>query len=181
MLAEQGYTVDLGVHMPSWVTFVGDPKQPGTFEFNERAELFRRIVHMALDDKSSHAIAKSLCDEKVATSRNRQWSGGLISHILHSPLLVGTTTLCGKALDHYYPALITDEEWGRLQMLLSHNSNRRGGAQPGFPVRNIFRNRSKCAACGGPVTTHQGHLRSGRVNYYYECYNRRLGLCHVSK
>lgn len=182
MLAEQGHAVDLGVHMPSWVDFVGDPRQPGAFKLNDRANLIRRIVLMAFESHSLHAIARVLCDEKIPTARDGQWSSGLICYILHSPLLVGTTTLCSKTLAHYYPAVVTDEEWERLQAILGQNSKCRGGPRTGFPVRNIFRNRSRCAECGGPVTTHQGHpLTSGQINFYYECYNRRLGLCKVCK
>lgn len=178
MLAEQGHAVDLGVHMPSWVDFVGDPRQPGAFRFNDLAKVIRRVVEMSLDGHSTYEIARTLCSEKIPTARGRHWNRALICHVLYSPLLVGTTKLCGKTLDHYYPAIITDEEWERLQMTLAQNSNRRGGPRPGFPVRNIFRNRSKCSECGGPVSTHQGHpLTSGQINHYFECCRTRDGLC----
>lgn len=176
--AEQGHAVDLGVHMPSWVDFVGDSRQPGAFKFNDLAKVIRRVVDMTFDGRSTYEIARAFCGEGIPTPRARHWNRSLVCHILYSPLLVGTTKLCGKTLDHYYPAIVTDAEWERLQMALAQNSNRRGGPRSGFPVRNLFRNRSKCSECGGPVSTHQGRpLASGQINHCFECCNTREGRC----
>ena len=164
MLAEQGHAVDLGVHMPSWVHFVGNPGQPGEFEFNDLAKLIRRIVLMAFDGNSMTAIARTLCLEKIPSPRGGYWHSASVCTVLHSRLLVGTTKLCGKTLDHYYPAIVTDEEWKRLQMTLAQNANRRGGPHPGFPLRSIFPNRAKCAECGGPVSTSQRAASVGASN-----------------
>jgi hypothetical protein len=182
MLAEQGHAVDLGVHMPSWVDFSGSPRQPGEYKLNDFAKVIRRVVDMTFEGHSMFAIAKILCSEGIPTPRGRRWNNASACYILHSPLLVGTTQLHGKTLDHYYPAIVTDEEWERLQVILGRNANRRGGSRSGFPVRNLFRNRSKCSECGGPVSTHQGTRRvSGVRHYYYECRNRQVGLCKVSQ
>ena len=92
-----------------------------------------------LMDNSMTAIARTFCTRK--NSESARWSLAQcfwFATVLHSRLLVGTTKLCGKTLDHYYPAVVTDEEWERLQMTLAQNSNRRGGPRPGFPVRSIF-------------------------------------------
>ena len=179
-LAEQGRAVDLGVHMPSWVDFVGESRQAGAFKLNDLAKWIRRVVEMTFEGHSTYEIARTFCTEKIPTPRGRHWNRSLVCHILYSPLLVGTTKLCGKTLEHYYPAVVTDAEWEHLQMTLAQNSNRRGGPRSGFPVRNLFRNRSKCSECGGPVSTHQGRpLASGHVNHYFECCNTREGRCKV--
>ncbi|HEV2207489.1 MAG TPA: hypothetical protein VG167_01865 [Verrucomicrobiae bacterium] len=53
MLAEQGNAVDLGVHMPSWVDFVGESRQPGAFKLNDLAKLIRRVVDMTVPSRGN--------------------------------------------------------------------------------------------------------------------------------
>jgi hypothetical protein len=79
-------------------------------------------------------------------------------------------------LENYYPAVITQREYDRLRVKLHANVERRGGNAHSDYVANLFRNRCKCSACGGTVTSQ----RSGPKHLYF-CKNRRVGLCKTKR
>lgn len=172
--ASEGTPVQLGSWQPAWVDFIGEKKSVGKFQLNGIAEIMRGIVLDYLNGKSMLGIAKRLNKEKTpcigkGTRKGKRWSQGQIGGFLRSELLVGTADINGHRFDHYYPQVITDDEWKRLQTKLNDNQKRKGGTRTGDWIANLFPNRCVCSNCKGHITTSQG--RNAR---YYMCLDSRL-------
>ncbi len=172
----KGAKMNLGSWQPRWIDFVGDPKQPGEFKLNEHAETIQRMVREYLAGDSMYTIAKGLIRDNVPTLAGGKWSQGTIGHLLGNESLRGTVEIKGVRLERYYPAVITQAEYDRLHVRLRANVERRGGNAHSDYVANLFRNRCKCAACEGTVTSQ----RSGTKHLYF-CKNRRVGECKTKR
>ena len=172
----KGSKMNLGSWRPRWIDFIGEPKQPGQFKLNGHAETIQRMVREYLAGDSMYSIAKGLIRDNVPTLAGGKWSQGTIGHLLGNESLRGTVTIKGGRLENYYPAAITQGEYDRLRVKLHANVERRGGNAHSDYVANLFRNRCKCSACGGTVTSQ----RSGPKHLYF-CKNRRVGLCKTKR
>ena len=172
----KGAKMALGSWQPRWIDFIGEPKQPGQFKLNGHAETIQRMVREYLAGDSMYSIAKGLIRDTVPTLAGGKWSQGTIGHLLGNESLRGTVTIKGVRLENYYPAAITQGEYDRLRVKLHANVERRGGNAHSDYVANLFRNRCKCFACRGTVTSQ----RSGPKHLYF-CKNRRVGLCKTKR
>lgn len=171
---QQGLKMDLGPWNPRWVDFVGEHKQPGEFRLNAHAESIRRIVREYLAGESMYSIAKGLIRDNVPTLAGGKWAQGTIGHLLGNGTLTGDVELKGQLLKGYFPAVITEKEHRRLQAKLNENKARRGGSAHSDYVANLFRNRCKCAHCGGTITT----AKVSRCEHHiYTCKTKRLDKC----
>ncbi len=172
----KGAKMNLGSWQPRWIDFIGDPKKPGDFKLNDHAETIQRMVREYLAGDSMYTIAKGLIRDNIPTLAGGKWSQGTIGHLLGNESLRGTVTIKGVRLERYYPAVITQAEYDRLHVRLRTNVERRGGNAHSDYVANLFRNRCKCMACSGTVTSQ----RSGPKHLYF-CKNRRVDLCKTKR
>lgn len=171
---QQGLKMDLGSWNPRWIDFVGEHKQPGTFKENHNAHTIRRIVKEYLVGESMYSIAKGLIRDGVPTLAGGKWCQGTIGHILGNKTLLGDLELKGTIIKGYFPAAITQTQYTRLQAKLKENKERRGGSAHSDYIANLFRNRCKCAHCGGTITT----IKVSRCSHHlYTCKTKRLGKC----
>ena len=145
--AQQGQKLQLGSWMPRWIDFVGNDKQPGQFKFNAHADTIRRIATDYANGKSMYQIAIELTREKVPSLLGGKWAQGTIANLVAHQCLLGDITIKGIKLKNYYPAVITQAQWDKLQAKLRENRSRKGA---GEYVANLFRNRVKCAIVGEP-------------------------------
>lgn len=176
--AENGLAVSMGNWMPRWVDFNGASKAVGTFRLNDTANLIKDIVTWYLDGDSMLHIASRLNKGKVKPiGRGKRWTQGQVHHILTTETLIGDTTIKGKRFAKYYPPVIDEPTWNVLQAKLRQNKSRKGGGREGEYIANLFRNRVRCAHCGGSVSTQMSN--KGRVKYYYKCQDARYGKCEV--
>ncbi|MHC1767679.1 MAG: recombinase family protein [Verrucomicrobiia bacterium] len=174
--AANGQCFQWGRWQPRWIDFVGENKQAGAFRLNAKAAIVQRVVREYLGGKSMIRIAVDLNREKVPSIRlGRRWTQGNVWHLLRSPQLIGNAEISGHSFERYYPAVISDDEWQRLQASLAVNRVRMGGSREGDWIANLFRNRTECAKCGGRVNTQM--TCHGQDKYWFKCQGARYDRC----
>jgi DNA invertase Pin-like site-specific DNA recombinase/chaperonin cofactor prefoldin len=169
-----GLKMNMGPWMPNWVDFIGNPKQPGDFKLNEKADTIKRIISEYIAGKSMFGIARGLIKDNIPSPQEGKWAQYSISKILNSPKLLGTLDVKGIVIPNYYPSVITQAQWEQVQSKLKENSQRKGGSNTTDYVANLFRNRCKCAHCG---STLQARKVVRTTHYLYTCPRKRLGAC----
>ena len=174
---QQGAKMQLGTWQPRWITFTGEHKQSGTFKVNEHAATLQRMVSEYLAGQSMYSIATGLIKDEIPTLAGGHWSQGSIGHLLGSETLIGTTTIKGVRLEHYYPAVISQKEYEQLQAKIRQNITKKGGSSRASDyIANLFRNRCKCSVCDGTITSQ----KSGNHHNYF-CKGVRVGRCEQKK
>ena len=89
-----------------------------------------------------YQIARGLIADKVPTLMGGKWAQGTIANLLRHQSLRGSATIKGQKLDNFYPPVITQLQWMKLQAKLRENRNRKGGdANYTDIIANLFRNR----------------------------------------
>lgn len=146
---------------PAWLEF-----DKGSNSFSvipERGEIVRRIFSDHLAGKGCLTIANELGDEKIATwgqggRKASVWRETYIRKILNSPAVIGT--LVPHKMDHtegrkripldkvkgYYPAVVKEEVFARVQELRLGNNMR--GRKTSKELQNIFSLVARCPECG---------------------------------
>lgn len=162
-------TTPLTSRGPAWLTL---DRSAGKFVvIPERAEIVRRIYGDALQGCSPHTITESFNREGVPVfGRGTQWHRSYILKILENSAVIGrliphtTSYEKGKrerkpltAIEGYYPAILDDETYQRVQSLRRSKhthpgSSTRRGKHAGKEVQNIFGGLGRCARCGGTMT-----------------------------
>ncbi len=117
-------------------------KSKEVYEHNENTELVKRMVKMYLGGSSLYGIAKTFNKEGVPTFRkDAAWSSNAVRCILRNRSLVGE--FFGNTT--FFPRIVSDGDYARVQSLLSHNrSFNRGKAGT---LVNVFRGTAYCK-CG---------------------------------
>ena len=158
--AEGGYR--LTRKAPSWLAAVGD----ADWQVDEdKANVVRRIFSLSVDGLGKEAIARRLNTDKVPPlGKGARWYPTTVDKTLRNPAVVGTlvphtiehregrrTRVAGEPIPNYYPAILDDETWDRVQGRLQAG-RARGKAAASGAVRNIFAGIGRCASCGATVT-----------------------------
>jgi DNA invertase Pin-like site-specific DNA recombinase len=164
----KGQKMNLGGWQPRWVDFNGNKGESGEFTLNAHADTVRRIVGEYIGGASMCAIARGLLGDKVPNLRGGKWGQGTVGHLLQSELLLGHVTIKGVRLERYYPAVITDAQYSQLRAKLAENVARKGGSPKSDYIASLFRNRCRCAKCGGTVTS---------SSTYYYCRGKAMHTC----
>jgi DNA invertase Pin-like site-specific DNA recombinase len=168
--ASKGKSINLGGWVPRWLEFSETKGQEGAYTLNAHADTVRRIVNDYLQGKSMWAIARGLIADKVPCINGGTWSQGQISPLLKTEALIGTANVKGTSLKKYFPAIISDKQWAMLKAMLAANSSRKGGSLESGNIATLFRNRCRCAKCGGAVNT---------TRKYHHCSGLKKGTCNV--
>jgi hypothetical protein len=140
-------------------------KATGRFELiPERVAVVRRIIQMAMNGQGSLAIASALNREKVAPlGHGKIWHQSVPWQLLHSRRLIGEHQVeqnvkgkrvaFGPPIPNYYPPVMTEEEWHRLQFVLKSRSENVRGRQGA--CRNLFGRMMKCGINGQSYVLHK--------------------------
>jgi DNA invertase Pin-like site-specific DNA recombinase len=177
---------------------------------NRSAEVVERIFAWAEAGQSMRQIAEQLNREQTPSPRERTsgrtavpWSTDGVRAVLSNPIYAGRLIWGGKVgrspapvqsvdLMKYEgpvlvegmlsPALITDEQWHRVQALLAgtreHCRGRRTG-RPAFLLSALL----TCVRCGAPFSGHTSTAREGKQRRYYK-HSRALPQyrdCHARR
>lgn len=155
------------------------------------ARIVRMIFRKYLDGVSTLKLCGYLNSHHIMTKRGGAWASTTVNQILHNPFYKGTLRYNYRnaargnvkkesewiVLDHNHPALVSSEDWDRVQQLLTehnHNKHQRAGKRI-----HIFADLMYCL-CGMREYSKMDKYRK-RDNYtpsYYECGNHRdrIGL-----
>lgn len=131
-----------------------------------RRETIKRIqkLHDKLDEET---IATELEKANIEPlGRSLTWEACTIQSILRSPALLGTYQPKrsvgskhipeGEPVKGYYPAIMSDAEWHRLQSILDRRKTNVRGRQ-GESVANLFGRMLRSGWDGGQMILHQSH------------------------
>lgn len=169
---------------PAWTEFNDTTKR---FDLiMDRAKIIERIFREATEGMGGTAIAARLNDdlEPPFVDGSDGWHAGYVLTILKSPTVTGryqptlTTKTPGKrmervfdgdAIENYYPRVITDELFERVQGII-HRRNKRGGGKGrrGKAFPNLLLGMGRCEACGGTLIL--GNAPNSADVRSYRCY-----------
>ncbi len=143
----EGKTV--GNLCPRWLK--SKPDRSGFVFVNDKVRTVRKIVRLYLDGLGAHLIAEKLNNGGHAPlGHGRQWDAGQIKHVLTHEALIGRKQPMrfdtvdgrrvkvpdGEPITDYFPAVLDEQTWDRLQYELSIRST---NTQPRKQtVRNLF-------------------------------------------
>ena len=152
-------TCPLTARLPHWLKLVD-----GKVEIiPQRAVSVQRIVQLFLTGMGQHRIAETLNHEKIPVfGSGAMWHRSYVSKVLTSPALIGTlvprevvyeggrrTRKALEAVDGYYPAVVTRQEWEDLTAMLAPGKRQ---PQQRKAVANILAGMAECPLCGAAMT-----------------------------
>jgi len=135
----------LTARIPAWLSLNEDRK--GFTITREKAAIVKRIYRMAADGYGTTQIVKTLNAEGVESlARVKHWQVSYVLKILHNRAVLGEYQPCtgnrwhrkpiGDPVPHYYPAVIDEPLFYRVQAALTKRVRQRGPRGTG--VRNLF-------------------------------------------
>ncbi|MFC1453394.1 recombinase family protein, partial [Verrucomicrobiota bacterium] len=148
--------------------YVNDPKARTIVFDEERAPIIRRMFEAyATGDYSGADICRMAKEWGLVGVRGKPLSMSRVHAILANPFYVGIFRFNGEVYEGKHPALITREQFKRVQDMRERRGQRRRPKKQPFPLRGLIR----CHECGCMVTAEKkkGHN-------YYHCGKRR-GPC----
>lgn len=166
--------IAMTANCPEWLF-----KQGNIYIIDElQAEPYRVILEMYLAGNGYYSITRHLNKHYPrTTNKNRKvaakWYDKTVAYFLKNPALVGVW----RDIPDYYPRLITDEEYAKIQATLSARYNAPKAGKRGAIV-NIFQSLLKCEQCGGGIIrlNRSYKCKNDKVSkYVYTCDNARYG------
>lgn len=114
--AREGRFVRLGRIVPPWIAPLAN-----TYVLNGNAVLARLVVDSYLMTRSIAATCKLLNQRSIPPFNAHRWNAKAVKAIIRNRALMGEVTISGESVESYFPALLTVDEWARLQVLLRGN------------------------------------------------------------
>lgn len=148
--AKAGKIVDLGPWSPSWVKFVDGPKPH--YAFTKNKELVEEIIQLVLEKQVIHHVSEDLNRRRVhlLTYGNGTWGHKEIFRIITNPALRGIAKFKGIEFKDYYPELVNEATWNKLQAIAAPKMAG-GGKHAGWYTNTLFPGLTKCPICGGSM------------------------------
>lgn len=155
---------------PSWLDY---NKEDGTYSFNERVEVIRRILILYNQGIGSLKIARQLTEENVPTLSGKRsaWGQTTVANIVKSHALYGLKRINVQGVDYdlddFYPELISKSKWLALQQ---HRTKRSKTMHGRGEVVHLITGHGKgfttCGYCGGGLgaQTQKQYKRSGEYS-----------------
>jgi hypothetical protein len=172
-----------GVHvgaMPFGYIKMRDRDGDGTHveQVPEQVAVIRLAYELAtVDNLGYKAIADRLNSRGYKPKSGKSFAAGIVRVILLNPALVGRLVFRGGlsqgesiVVENAYPAILSDDEWDKLQQRLTI---RREGRHRGRVdvSQYLLSGIARCGYCGGPMC---GSASGERKHQYYLCtYNRK--------
>lgn len=182
---DEGELVKITSLCPSWLALEADKKSFRLIP--ERVAIVRRIYLEALNGAGSHSIVSRLNRDKIPTfGSSKGWAKSTVNRILTTRAVLGEFQSCtkkqkgrrepiGNPIANYFPAIVTEEEFIRVQQgrrtrIIS------GMGRKGDSYNNIFSKRAVCGLCGEPMHfINRGSAPKGG-NYLF-CSGTRRNQC----
>lgn len=132
----------------------------------EEAEHIQELFNLYEKYHSITQVQKHFKKNGVAA-----WRFGRYCRILSNPLYCGYITFKGKRYRGLHKPIITEEQFNRVQLLLS----RHPGKNAHKAKESLFSRMIVCSLCGEPyLSYHSKHPKTGKVYRYYICRARRF-------
>ena len=153
----------IGGVCPAWLTL--DTKTQTYKAIPERARVVKRLFRDTLRGVGQHALAHSLNSEGVPVfGRAKYWHRSYVSKILSSRAVLGELAAHtmedkdGKVqrvpsetetVKRYYPAVVSAEDFRRVQELIKKSGAPLRGRHVSAGVFNLFGSVARCGRCNG--------------------------------
>jgi len=157
------------------------------------AEIVKLIFRRYAEIGSGKEMAMELNDlgytNKLWTSKQghvrggQPWNMSQIYRLLNNPLYAGLVQNNGELYKGEHEAIVSPEEWHRLQKLMKERSRREGGNH-GRVCKSPFQHILRCGHCDGPMGATYTAKRNGRNYSYYLCmkdHKRAKSICPVKR
>jgi len=164
---------------PGWITL---DQKSGTLKLiPERAKVVRQIFQWALKGLGTWGIARKLNGNRVRPfGKSKEWHRSYIVKLLRFKAVIGIyeahRLVIGrrqfeKDVPDYYPRVIEQSVWNRVQNLVRSTSPLRGRHTD---VRSLFSGLARCPKCGGTMTrVYKGKPPKGGT--YLACATAKVG------
>lgn len=185
---ENANNVKMTSRAPAWLKL---NKVANRFEvITDRADVVRRIYQLSDNGIGKNGIAKIINGEGLPTfSGGKYWHNSYIEKILKNDATIGiihphktfvdpvsskrTREPDGPAISNYYPKIISEELYNRVQYKRKSNANKTSGRK-GTRFSNLFTRIAKCGYCGSTMQfVNKGKSTEGST--YLVCGNSRVG------
>jgi DNA invertase Pin-like site-specific DNA recombinase len=156
---------------PNWLKI-----QDGKYEIDQAAaKLINKIFQMYLSGQGSHVIAKKLNQEgeKPYTRRSKKFTFSSIERILKNESVIGTCFIVSPPKKNYWPRIISDELWYKVQALRNQNNHYKGTRNDVKKI-NFVSGLAYCARCGGSMVRYSCKAKGKKYNYL-TCSNAKYG------
>ena len=176
-LVKTGQKVWFGAGKPTWISGLND----GKFILDsKRVKIVQDIFRRYLEGQTTNKIAEYLNQNKTPTLRawkKSMWTNGGVAELLRNKNVIGWFHINGIEIDDYYPAIICEKDFQKVQQRLVFNIKRHGGSKYGL-VRNLFRGLLHCPICEQVITIRSDAYKSvtGEIIQYnkYQCFGVKL-------
>ncbi|MEW9616013.1 recombinase family protein [Shinella sp. S4-D37] len=156
---------------------IGDSSE-WRYEINQHGPTIQRIFDLIEMGIGTHKIARIMNQEKRPVLRRginpkEQWRDAAIARIIKDETCIGTLTLfeeidgkrvvMGEPIKNYYPAVISEEQFWRVQRNRPTHPN---SGRKGERFSNLFARNTACSACGNVLKMYYGGRKHNRHSYY---------------
>jgi DNA invertase Pin-like site-specific DNA recombinase len=170
-------------NVAGWLTQVRTGPNSFEYELNEHVGAVRRIYEMADSGLGQVVITRELNNSNVKTFSGKlnAWRQVYVGKILKTAEVIGTyqptekiegrTRPVGDPIPNYYPAVISEELYWRVQR---NKRVRTTAGNKGTKYTNLFTSIATCAACGSGMRVRVGG-RAKKQLHYLDCNIRYQG------
>jgi DNA invertase Pin-like site-specific DNA recombinase len=163
---------------PYWITTKAD--RSGFELVPERAEVLLWLITESEKGVGNNTLLKMLHDRGVmAWSKSGSWQPSYLQKMLRNPALHGGIRLNGEIVKGYYPPLIEEDRFYRLQGLRTDRATTQATSGRGETLSNLFSGRLKCGYCGFAFAI-SGYKEQAR-NPNRKGYERKYMGCHGAR
>ncbi len=159
---------------PHWIKSDADRTKLELVE--ERADVVRWLIEQSERGTGNSTLIAMLHERGVAAwSSSGSWQPSYIQKLLTSPALFGGIDLDGEIVRGYYPPVITEDRYHRLQAIRAERATTQCTSGRGKTLSNLFSGRMKCGYCGFPMMISGYKVRaSGYERKHVSCSGARI-------
>jgi hypothetical protein len=179
-------------HLPGWITADGNMDARARFtitgyHFNDKAETVASICNDYLASVGAYEIARRLNTQNAPTlvdgmrkGKKRNWGQSVIYRLLSNYQLIGNQRVDGKGKADFYPPVISEETFLKIQSKLNDNKEKHGFSARNETMKNspfinnVFSGVAFCTCERGIKVE-----RNLKAYKYIGCHGRKAGLCNV--
>jgi DNA invertase Pin-like site-specific DNA recombinase len=169
--------------VPLWLKVVGEKENKTWERIPEREAVIKRIFKMSANGDGKILIARKLNKQQIDTfGKSKFWQASYVGKILKNPACygvfipykgrAGSRKQDGPAIEGYYPAAITKDEFLATKTYIQDREKK--GGRSTNTGKNLFSTLLICGSCGEKMRFDDKH----NGNIYYVCSKARLaGNC----
>lgn len=169
-------TTKIKQHYPSWLQL----KDNQFTVIKDKAAVIQSIYSQYLSGTGTNGIARDLNTRGIRTFMGRTWNQTTVKFFLKFPAVMGEyyparrengkKVKTGQVVKDYYPVIIPEADFLRVQAKLKLNPTRMG--RPQKREANLFHGIMKCGYCGGSMGIYNASKSSSFI-----CWNGVAGGC----